>query len=151
MRNKIPVAWLQLARQKLRFLVALAGIAFVAVLMFMQIGFQDALYASATQVQKNLEGDLFLISSQYKSLTSNQSFPRIRLYQALGFDDIESVNSLYVQFAKLKNPINGRKFPIYVLGFDPAKSVFKLPEVNENLNLLKRPNVVLFHRGSRPE
>lgn len=94
MRNKIPVAWLQLARQKLRFLVALAGIAFVAVLMFMQIGFQDALYASATQVQKNLEGDLFLISSQYKSLTSNQSFPRIRLYQALGFDDIESVNSL---------------------------------------------------------
>ncbi|EHC09332.1 ABC transporter permease DevC [Fischerella thermalis] len=151
MRNKIPVAWLQLARQKLRFLVALAGIAFVAVLMFMQIGFQDALYASATQVQKNLEGDLFLISSQYKSLTSNQSFPRIRLYQALGFDDIESVNSLYVQFAKLKNPINGRKFPIYVLGFDPAKSVFKLPEVNENLNLLKRPNVVLFDRGSRPE
>jgi putative ABC transport system permease protein len=151
MINKIPVAWLQLARQKLRFLVALAGIAFVAVLMFMQIGFQDALYASATQVQKNLEGDLFLISSQYKSLTSNQSFPRIRLYQALGFDSIESVNSLYVQFAKLKNPINGRKFPIYILGFDPAKSVFKLPEVNQNLNLLKRPNVVLFDRGSRPE
>ncbi|MFQ4140975.1 ABC transporter permease DevC [Chlorogloeopsis sp. ULAP02] len=151
MTIKIPVAWLQLARQRIRFLVALAGIAFVAVLMFMQIGFQDALYASATQVQKNLEGDLFLISSQYKSLTSNQSFPRIRLYQALGFEDVESVNSLYVQFAKLKNPINGRKFPIYVLGFDPAKSVFKLPEVNENVNLLKRPNVVLFDSSSRPE
>lgn len=26
-----------------------------------------------------------------------------------------------------------------------------MPEVNENLNLLKRPNVVLFDRGSRPE
>ncbi len=43
----IPLAWLQLARQKIRFLVALAGIAFVAVLMFMQIGFQAALYDSA--------------------------------------------------------------------------------------------------------
>jgi putative ABC transport system permease protein len=151
MTIKIPVAWLQLARQRIRFLVALAGIAFVAVLMFMQIGFQDALYASATQVQKNLKGDLFLISSQYKSLTSNQSFPRIRLYQALGFDDVESVNSLYVQFAKLKNPVNGRKFPIYVLGFDPSKSIFNLPEVNENLNLLRRPNVVLFDSAARPE
>ena len=72
----IPLAWLQLARQKIRFLVALAGIAFVAVLMFMQIGFQAALYDSATQLHKNLEGDLFLISAQYKSLTSNQSFSR---------------------------------------------------------------------------
>ncbi len=151
MINNIPVAWLQLVRQKLRFIVALAGIAFVSVLMFMQIGFQNALYDSATQVQKNLEGDLFIISSQYKSLTSNQSFPRVRLYQALGFDDIKSVIPVYVQFAKLKNPVNGRKFPIYVLGFDPAESVFKLPEVENNKNLLKRPNVVLFDRGSRSE
>ncbi len=147
----IPVAWLQLARQKVRFLVALAGIAFVAVLMFMQIGFQDALYASATQVQKNLQGDLFLISSQYKSLTSNQSFPRVRLYQALGYAGVESVRSLYLQFAKLKNPVNGRKFPIYVIGFDPAQPTFKLPEVNQNLNLLKIPDIVLFDRASRPE
>nr|AGV04862.1 ABC transporter 1 [Fischerella ambigua UTEX 1903] len=151
MINNIPVAWLQLARQKLRFVVALAGITFVAVLMFMQIGFQDALYDSATQVQKNLAGDLFIISSQYKSLTSNQSFPRVRLYQALGLDEIKSVIPVYVQFAKLKNPINGRKFPIYVLGFDPAESVFRLPEVENNKNLLKRPNVVLFDRGSRSE
>jgi putative ABC transport system permease protein len=147
----IPVAWLQLARQKVRFLVALAGIAFVAVLMFMQIGFQDALYASATQVQKNLQGDLFLISSQYKSLTSNQSFPRVRLYQALGYAGVESVRSLYLQFAKLKNPVNGRKFPIYVIGFDPAQPTFKLPEINQNLNLLKIPDIVLFDRASRPE
>jgi putative ABC transport system permease protein len=55
----IPVAWLQLVKQKLRFIVALAGIAFVSVLMFLQIGFQDALYASATQLHKNLDGNLF--------------------------------------------------------------------------------------------
>jgi len=125
----IPLAWLQLAKQKIRFFVALAGIAFVAVLMFMQIGFQDALYSSATQVHQNLQGDLFLISAQYKSLTSNQSFSRSRLYQALGFYGVDSVESLHVQFAKLKNPINGRKYPIYVLGFDPVKPIFKLPEI----------------------
>ena len=101
----IPLAWLQLAKQKVRFFVALAGIAFISVLMFMQIGFQDSLYASATQVHKHLRGDLFLISSQYKSLTSTQSFPRSRLYQILGFNGIESVEPEIDQdFQLLKIP-----------------------------------------------
>ena len=147
----IPLPWLQLIKQKVRFFVALAGIAFISVLMFMQIGFQDALYASATQVHKHLRGDLFLISSQYKSLTSTQSFPRSRLYQILGFNGTESVEPLYVQFAKLKNPINGRKYPIYILGFDPVKSIFKLPEVDQNFQLLKIPDQVFFDRAARPE
>ena len=147
----IPLAWLQLAKQKVRFFVALAGIAFISVLMFMQIGFQDALYASATQVHKHLRGDLFLISSQYKSLTSTQSFPRSRLYQILCFNGIESVEPLYVQFAKLKNPLNGRKYPIYVLGFDPVKSIFRLPEIDQDFQLLKIPDQVFFDRAARPE
>ncbi|WP_414570030.1 ABC transporter permease DevC [Nostoc sp. CCY 9925] len=147
----IPLAWLQLARQKIRFFVALAGIAFVAVLMFMQIGFQDALYDSATQLHNNLEGDLFLISSQYKSLTSNQSFSRAYLYQLLGFESVESVSPLYVQFAKFKNPDTGLKYPLYVLGFDPVKSIFKFPHIQEKLNVVKIPNIVLFDRDSRPE
>jgi putative ABC transport system permease protein len=147
----IPLAWLQLSRQKARFIVALAGIAFVAVLMFMQIGFQDALYASATQLHKNLQGDLFIISAQYKSLTSNQSFPRWRLYQALSVDEVESISPLYMQFAKLKNPINGLKFPLYVIGFDPVKSIFKSPEIQQNFKLLKNPRIVLFDRAARPE
>lgn len=151
MFRNIPLAWLQLARQKIRFFVALAGIAFVAVLMFMQIGFQEALYASATQLHKNLQGDLFLISAQYQSLTSNQSFSRSRLYQTLGFDGVESINPLYVQFAKLKNPINGQKYPIYVLGFAPVKSIFLMPEIQQNFKLLQIPDQVLYDRASRPE
>ncbi|MBW4554950.1 MAG: ABC transporter permease DevC [Trichormus sp. ATA11-4-KO1] len=147
----IPLAWLQLVRQRARFLVALAGIAFVSVLMFMQIGFQDALYASATQLHNNLQGDLFLISIQYQSLTSNQSFPRQRLFQTLGFNEVESVRPLYVQFAKLKNQDTGIKYPIYVLGFDPVESIFQLPNIQENLHLLQLPNKVLFDSASRKE
>jgi putative ABC transport system permease protein len=147
----IPLAWLQLIKQKLRFIVALAGIAFVSVLMFMQIGFQDALYASATQVHHNLQGDLFLISAQYKSLTSNQSFPRSRLYQILAFPGVASVDPLYLQFAKLKNPINGRKYPIYVIGFNPVNPILNLPEIQKDFSLLKIPDQVFFDRSSRPE
>ncbi|MEH2174392.1 ABC transporter permease DevC [Nostoc sp.] len=148
---KIPLAWLQLAQQKVRLLVAVAGIGFIVLLMFVQLGFQDALYSSATAVHQNLKGDLFLVSSQYKSLTSNQSFSRTRLYQSLGFDGVESVSPMYLQFAKLKNPATGEKYSIYVIGFDPGRPVINLPEVEKNLDKLKIPDVMLFDRGSRPE
>ncbi len=148
---KIPLAWLQLAQQKVRLLVAVAGIGFIVLLMFVQLGFQDALYSSATALHQNLKGDLFLVSSQYKSLTSNQSFSRTRLYQSMGFDGIESVSPMYLQFAKLKNPATGEKYSIYVIGFDPGKPVINIPEVEKNLDKLKIPDVVLFDQSSRPE
>jgi putative ABC transport system permease protein len=151
MNFKIPLAWLQLVQQKIRFVVALAGIAFIVLLMFIQLGFQDALYSSATAVHQSLRGDLFIVSSQYKSLTSNQSFSRTRLYQALGFDGVESVSPIYLQFAKLKNPVTSEKYSIYVIGFDPGRSVLNIPEVEKNLDKLKIPDMMLFDRDSRPE
>jgi putative ABC transport system permease protein len=151
MNFKIPLAWLQLAQQKVRLVVAVAGIGFIVLLMFVQLGFQDALYSSATAVHQNLKGDLFIVSSQYKSLTSNQSFSRTRLYQSLGFDGVESVSPMYLQFAKLKNPATSEKYSIYVIGFDPGRPVMNIPEVEKNLDKLKTPDVMLFDRSSRPE
>ncbi|MBW4633321.1 MAG: ABC transporter permease DevC [Iphinoe sp. HA4291-MV1] len=148
---KTPLAWLQLVRNKVRSLVAVAGIAFIVILMFMQLGFQDALYSSATQVHRHLQGDLFLVSSQYKALTANQSFFRTRLYQALGFNGVESVSPMYIGFAKFKNPVNGQKYSIYVIGFEPGKPVMDMPEIEVNLDKIKIPDVVLFDRNSRSE
>ena len=141
---KTPLGLLQLARNKIRSLVAVAGIGFIVILMFMQLGFQDALYSSATQVHRSLRGDLFLVSSQYKSLTAIQSFFRSRLYQTLGFEGVESVSPMYLGFAKFKNPENGEKYSIYVIGFEPGKPVMKLPEVAAKTDKLKVPDVVLF-------
>jgi putative ABC transport system permease protein len=151
MAVKIPLAWLQLVRHKVRSLVAVAGIAFIVILMFMQLGFQDALYSSATQVHRHLQGDLFLVSSQYKALTASESFSRTRLYQALGFNGVESVSHMYIGFAKFKNPVNGQKYSIYVIGFEPGKPVMNMPEIEKNLDKIKIPDVVLFDRNSRPE
>ena len=151
MMFKTPLGLLQLTRNKIRSLVAVAGISFIVILMFLQLGFQDALYSSATQVHRSLRGDLFVVSSQYKSLTAIQSFFRSRLYQTLGFDGVESVSPMYLGFAKFKNPENGEKYSIYVIGFEPGKPVMKLPGVVANTDKMKIPNVVLFDSNSRPE
>jgi putative ABC transport system permease protein len=147
----IPVAWLQLVHQRVKFIATLAGIAFVVVLLFMQIGFREALFDSSVRVHESLHGDLFLLSPQYKSITSQQSFPRQRLYQTLGHSAVESVTPLYVQFGKLRNFQDGQKYPIFVFGVDPGPKTFDLPDVNENLDQLKLADRALFDRGARTE
>ena len=147
----IPLAWLQLIHRKVRFLATLAGIAFVVVLLFMQLGFQDALFESAVRVHQALEGDLFITSSQYKALTSRQSFPRTRLYQTLATPGVKSVSPLYFQFGKLKNIRNGQKYSILVMGVDPSKSIFNLPQISQNIDKIKLPDTALFDLSSRPE
>jgi putative ABC transport system permease protein len=64
MFGKIPLAWLQLSHEKIRLLVAIAGISFADILMFMQIGFRDALFDSAVTLHTSIQGDVFLISPQ---------------------------------------------------------------------------------------
>jgi putative ABC transport system permease protein len=117
----------------------------------MQLGFQDALFDSAVRVHQVLQGDLFLTSSQYKALTSQQSFPRTRLYQTLAVEGVESVSPLYFQFGKLKNILNGQKYSIFVIGIDPSKSNFNLAQINQNINQVKLPDTALFDLSSRPE
>ena len=53
-KRKIPLAWLLLTRQPLRILVAIAGIAFAGILMFMQLGFRDGLFDASVTVHLSL-------------------------------------------------------------------------------------------------
>ncbi|HCF29557.1 MAG TPA: ABC transporter, partial [Cyanobacteria bacterium UBA11049] len=147
----IPLAWLQLSREKIRLLIALAGIGFAVILMFMQLGFQAALYDSATRLHQSLQADLVLISSRSKSLAFMRTFSWRRLYQTLSFDGVESISSIYVGFQDWKNPYKGNLRAIYIYGFEPVKSLFNLPGVSENLDQLKVKENILFDRASRQE
>jgi putative ABC transport system permease protein len=148
---KIPLAWLQLSRERMRLLVALAGIGFADILMFMQLGFRDALFDSAVTLHKDLQGDIFLISPQSTATIAMKTFPTRRLYQTLGFEGVKSISPVYMDFAFWKNPENRSTRGILVLGFNPADSVLNLPGVTSNLDTIKIPDVVLFDDTSRPE
>ncbi|MBD2464429.1 FtsX-like permease family protein [Oscillatoria sp. FACHB-1407] len=147
----IPLAWLQLSRERLRLLVALAGIAFAVILMFMQLGFQAALYDSATRFHQSLQADIVLIGARSRSLAFMRPFSWRRLYQAFSVEGVESISPIYVGFKEWKNPENGSLRVIYVYGFEPDKSVFKLPEVAQNLDQLRLQENILFDRASRKE
>jgi putative ABC transport system permease protein len=151
MLRKIPLAWLQLTRERTRLLVALAGIAFADILIFMQLGFQDSLYYSNVRFHASLQGDIVLISNQSSSLISMKNFSQRRLYQALNFKEVESVHPIYLDFTSFRNPITGFPRNIFVMGTNPESNIFDIPGVSENLNKLNLPDVVLYDRASRSE
>lgn len=151
MFRKIPLAWLQLTREKSRLGAALAGIVFADILMFMQLGFREALFNSNTRMHRNLNADLVMINTKSESLISIQKFSHRRLYQILGFSEVASVAPLYVGQLKWKNPFNRKDRVILIFGTKPSQPAFLMPEVAQNSHLIQLPDVVLFDRMSRRE
>ncbi|MCA6519618.1 MAG: peptide ABC transporter permease, partial [Pseudanabaena sp. M110S1SP2A07QC] len=149
----VPLAWLQLTYEKSRLLVAIAGITFAVVLMFLQLGFRDALFNSAIRLQSNLVGDLVIISPQSTNLVGMRNFSQRRLYQALGMKEVASVNPLYMGIGawKIKEDPAGQTRNILVLGANPDAKVFKMPGSISNIDRVKTQDVVLFDRASRAE
>lgn len=151
MQPRTPVAWRQLMKEKTRLLVAISGIGFANMLIFVQLGFQDALYDSAVKPYTLINADLLMISPQSESLSSLQSFDRQQLYQTLGYGGVASISSLYIKLAPWKNPDTRKTRSILVWGVEPGVPSFQMPEVTTSAGKLQMLNTVLFDRASRPE
>lgn len=55
--------------------MALAGISFAGILMFMQFGFRDGLFDASVTVHKLFDTDLVLLSPRSSSSVSMEGFP----------------------------------------------------------------------------
>ena len=151
MAAKLPLAWLQLSQQKVRLLVAILGVAFAVLLVSMQLGFRSSIYESAVRLHLALDYDLVMISPKTPFIGYPESFSRRRLYQALAAGGVTQVAPVYLRQGYWKNPWTFHSRGLLVLGFDPGRDVFLLPEVLEQTDMLKRPDVTLFDARSRPE
>lgn len=147
--RRTPLGWLQLRYDKTRLLVAMAGIAFADILIFMQLGFRGALFDTNTMLQRSFAADLVLISPRARELTRLYTFPRRRLLQAMDVPGVKSVEALYISFLDWKNPQTQQKTPMLVVGQNPSKPAFNLPAVNGQLDVLKQADTVLFDAASR--
>lgn len=148
---KIPLSWLQLSHEKSRLLIALAGIGFADMLMFIQLGFQAALFDSSVTFHKALTGDIFLMSPQSDALGFTKPFSERRLYESVAVKEVESVVPIYLNFGSWKNPIERNTRTILTIAFNPANNPLNFPGVQENIDRVKLPDVVLFDQRSRAE
>ncbi|KST61847.1 ABC transporter permease DevC [Mastigocoleus testarum] len=146
-----PLGWAQLSHQKVRLLVALTGVAFADILIFTMLGFKEMFFEGSTFTHKHLQADLVLISQRTEALYYGRPFSRRHLYQANAVEGVISADPLYVSEAGWVNPWDRKITSVIVLAFDPARPILDLPEVNEQLDQIKLPNVVLLDRKSQPK
>jgi len=134
-----------------RLLVATGGIGFAVVLMFMQLGFRNALFDSTVAVHRQLNADLVMTSTARYTLSVKETFSRRRLMQAEACPGVESAWPLYVETALSiwKNPETGQGYPIRVLAFDPAHPVLAIAGLADQQHLLKTPGGMLVDRRSK--
>ncbi len=149
---KLPTAWLQLKYQKTRLLVALAGVVFAILIIFMQLGLRDALFDSSVRLYQALKGDCYLISPRSPSLVAMDNLPQRRLSQVLAFDEVELVSPVYLSFLQWRNfQQRDRWRNIFMIGVDLRHEVFDLPGVRDNFKKLQMPDAILFDRNGRNE
>ena len=147
-RRKTPLAWHQIMKQKTRLAVALAGIAFADILMFIQMGMLEALYDSATQPHRLLQADLVLLNPQAKSILGIPSFSRQRLYQASGYEGVAAVSALYSGTGSWRNPETRLSRELQIFGVDPKHPPFTFLQDSDQLKQLKLLNRGLFDQLS---
>ncbi|HIK03231.1 MAG TPA: ABC transporter [Trichormus sp. M33_DOE_039] len=150
-QRRTPLGWLQLSHNKNRLLVALAGIAFADVLIFMQLGFQNALYDSNTRLNRTFLGDIILISPQSRNMQNLATFSRRRLLQAADVPGVKSAEGVYIGTITWKNPQTRSKTTVQAIGFNPEQPALDIPEVNSQLDKIKLPDTFVFDRTARGE
>ncbi len=150
-KKPLFLSWLQLRKGRARLIVAIAGISFADVLMFLQMGFRGALFSSAVEFHNSLNGEIVMMSGRSRSLISLDRFTERRLYEAAGVAGVASVSPIYLNAIQWRNPDNKEIWDIYAIGINPEHDVMNLPGVVANRLKLREPDTVLFNSGSRNE
>lgn len=147
----LRLAWRQLRAEKARLFSAIAGVMFAAVLVFMQLGFRAALFDSATALLSAFRADIFLMHPLTTVSFKPETLPRVRASQALALPEVQAAAPVYLAQATWRNPENGTRRAIQLVGFDVEAGVMDFPGLAPLIEALKRPDSMAFDLRSRPE
>jgi putative ABC transport system permease protein len=147
----IRLAWRQLRSEKARLASAIAGVLFACVLVFMQLGFRGALFESATTLIGAMRGDLFLMHPLTTASFKPEPLPRVRAQQALALPEVERAAPIYLAQSSWRNPEDGTRRAIQLIGVDTAAGVLDFPGLAPLVDALKHADTVAFDARSRPE
>ncbi len=176
---RVPLPWLNLTHDKGRLLFRVLGTGFAVLLLFVELGFWDALEEAPVQLIRQFNGKLIIASKSYYALSIKEPFPRRHLDQARAVAGVERAIPIYLEHAAaLWKDTSGQKRepsaidkllallfrkdtgpedkpsasqPIRIIAFDPDLKVLNNDKVNEQRDALKVPFNVLLDSKSKPD
>ncbi len=145
----VPLARRNFIANGRRLARSLAGIAFAALLMMVELGLKNGFVESALLTVRRLDGDIMLISSAKYQFISTAPFSRRQLHEARGVRGVASARPFYVQRGLWKNPQDLKLTSVMVFAFDPDQPVLLVPEINARLDALRQPDTIMVDRRAR--
>lgn len=148
---RTPLAWHNFWHQPVRSGVAVIGVTFAAVLMFMQLGFLEAVKASATVIYDVLDFDICLRSRDYDRFSDPRSFDRGRLTEAQAVKGVKASVPFWVAVLSWRNPHTGEPRAILTLGVE-GQTTFHDPAIQKLVEqTLEQPQTMLVDTLTRRE
>jgi putative ABC transport system permease protein len=155
---RVPLAWHNLTYDRRRLGACVAGVAFAVFLMFVEMGFWNALLDASAELIRRLNGELVIASKARYALIAREPFTRRRLAQARAVPGVRAAFAVYVEYAASfwKDVTAARQeapnsHPIRVIAFDPTEPVLRLPAVLEHGRELEEMGTVLLDVKSKRE
>jgi putative ABC transport system permease protein len=148
---RTPLAWHNLIHNKVRTVVAAAGVTFAVVLVFMQLGFLGSVETTVTRFFDALNFDIMLRSPKYLHLSDTRVFPVNRLRQAAEVPGVRSVTPVQIGLSRWRSPTTDRTRGILIIGIQPEQDAFRTREIRERSRLLTDHHSILIDRKARKE
>jgi len=145
------LSWRQLRYEKVKTGTALLGVMFACVLVFMQLGFRDSLFQSASLLPRALNGDLFVVHKLTEAIWRGVSFSKGDFMRLYGHPSVDKASPFYINLAQFQNPETKQKPFILVLGYDPHQELMRSVPIDLTLSLLTVHDTLLFDEWSKPE
>jgi putative ABC transport system permease protein len=154
--SRVHLAWLNLAHDKVRLVVRVLGVAFAVFLMFVELGFWNALLDASVELIQQFNGELILVSKARYALAIKEQFTTRRLAEARAVPGVQDAYAVYLEYtdshwkdtgvAEAQRPSS---HPIRVIAFDPDQPVLDNAEVNAHRADLRILYNVLLDRKSK--
>ncbi len=150
---RVPLAWRNLTHNKRRLGLAVAGVGFAVLLMFMQMGFRNGMLDSNAAFIRTLNADLILTSNARYTLSVAEPFPRQRLVQTKSCPGVTAAFPIYLEsrFSTLVNRTDKVARPVRIIAFNLDDPTLLIPEVESQRGQLRLPQTALIDEKNKPD
>ena len=171
---RVPLAWCNLTHELRRLVLAAGTVGFAVLLMFLQLGFLNALLDSTVALIDALDSDVVITGRGKYTLAVSEAFPSRRLTQARAVPGVVFSSAVYVEgYQAIVSPQpvekdtadeSGEKpgagdeaarkhalprSPIRLVAVDPTSAPFVDTDLNAAIQALREPLTALADRRSR--
>jgi putative ABC transport system permease protein len=143
------LAWAQLSFNRVKLVVATAGVVVAVMLMLVQLGIRQGAMDNSVAIARRITADLVLVSPRTKTIFASATFPRALLYRASSVSGVADVGEMYMAQGRFRNPWDKLEFPVSVYGINPRAPMMDLPGFEKFIDDLELPDRILFDGLSR--